>query len=82
MRPGSSVRPARSTTCCRAGFQASKRVLVADREYLAAFDRERRDDWRARQRADRSAAQKEVGAFVRREGRSGPAYAKGGNCRH
>ena len=55
-----------------ARLEARKRALVADRKHLAALDRERRGDWRARQRTDRPAAQNEVGAFVRCEGGRGP----------
>jgi hypothetical protein len=55
-----------------ARLEARQRALVADRKHPAALDRERRGDWRARQRTDRPAAQNEVGAFVRCEGRSGP----------
>ena len=54
-----------------ARLEARQRTLVADRQHLAALDRDRRGDRRARQRADRPAAQNEVGAFVRCEGRRG-----------
>ena len=66
------MRPARSTILVSRRLEARQRALVADREHLAALDRDRRGDRRARQRTDRPAAQNEVGAFVRREGRSGP----------
>jgi hypothetical protein len=55
----------------RVGLEAREGALVADRENPAALDRERGGDRRARQRTDRPAAQNEVGAFVRCEGRSG-----------
>ena len=81
MSPGSSVRPARSTTLVFARLEARQRALVANRKHFAALDRERRGDWRARQRTDRPAAQNEVGAFVRREGGSGPdAGQRGGRA--
>ena len=50
-----------------AGPEAGQRALIANREHLAALDRDRRGDWRAGQRTDRPAAQNDVGAFVRRE---------------
>ena len=55
-----------------ARLEARKRAFVADGKHLAVLDRDRRGDWRARPRADRAAAQNEVGASVRCEGRRGP----------
>jgi hypothetical protein len=56
-----------------ARLETGECALVTDREHPSALHRNRRSDRRAYERADRPAAQNDVGAFPRRQGGSGAA---------
>ena len=62
-----------------ARLEADQRALVTDRNDLAALDRERGRDRRARQRTDRPAAKDEVGALASGEAGRGPGGGKRGS---
>ena len=70
-KPGQQRAAAKIDDLCIARLERRQRAFVADRKDLAALDRKRRGDRRARQRTDRSSAQNDVGTIVRGDGASG-----------